>query len=521
VQAATGLKHNELERALADLTESGLIYRRPQQHGQAFEFKHALIQEVALNTLVRQRRALLHGRIAGALEGIRAELAQREPEVLARHFEEAGNDRRAWVFWRAAGNLAAQSSSSREAVTHFTHATECLKRLGPGAVSHDEETEIYLGLSGALMRADGYRSEKLALAVQLAQRAAHATGSASLQCRVALQTAPLFYSTGRNGEYLSLVEGFSTRISKDKDPWLCAGLLTTRAVAHFNRGEYIETERHGQAAIELVADLPGTDPVRVGGADISIVVRSYVEQSLVSMGRLDEALHVGFDAERIGRVLGDPFSLAWALLIRSHAYSHLGRHEAALADADEIIALSRQRGFIARLGNGLMRRGAARAHLGELEEGIEEYREGRAMWRGSGVVFHALGHATELAGLLLMAGRAAEADALLEDVETLVAGSDEAAYLAECQRLHGMIAVAAADVASAERWLETAIATARGQGATLFDLRATTRLAELFTRQGRGLGAARRLDEVYASLTQGHGAPDLDDAKTVLDRLRD
>jgi len=215
VQAATGLNRNELERSLADLIESGLVYRRPQQHGHAFEFKHALIQEAALNTLVRQRRALLHGRIADALERIRPELAQRQPEVLAHHLREAGDDRRAWVFWRAAGDLATQSSSSREAVTHFTHATECLKRLGPGAASHDDEARIYLGLSGALMRADGYRSQRLERALDSAQRAARASGSASLQWRAALQTAPLCYSTGRNGEYLATVEELKNHVPID------------------------------------------------------------------------------------------------------------------------------------------------------------------------------------------------------------------------------------------------------------------------------------------------------------------
>jgi hypothetical protein len=183
-------------------------------------------------------------------------------------------------------------------------------------------------------------------------------------------------------------------------------------------------------------------------------------------------------------------------------------------------AICLEHGFTARLGNALMHRGAARAHLGELEEGIEDFREGRAIWRGSGVVFHAPEHAAELAGLLLMAGRVAEGHAVLEDVEGLVAGTDEAACLAECQRLRGMIAVADGDVATAERWLNTAIATARGQGAALFELRAMTRLTELLATQGREADAVRRLGDVYASFTQGHGAPDLQEAKAVLDRLR-
>ena len=519
VQAATGLNRSELERSLAELTESGLVYRRPQQHGQAFEFKHALIQEVALNTLVRQRRAILHSRIADALEQIHPEMVQRQPEVLAYHLQEAGLDQRAWIFWRAAGDLAALSCSSREAVTHFTRAVECLKRVGPGVAAHEAEANIHLGLAAALMQTDGYRSEKLTRSVEAAQLSARASGSASLQWRVAFRTAPLFYSTGRNGEYLATVEELNRYESGDEDPWLRASILTTKGIAHFNRGEYEMAWRNLHAVVKVVDNLVGRDPVRIGGAELAIVVRSYVVQCLANLGRLDDALDAGLQAERIGRALNDRFSLAWALLVSSRAHHNMGHYQKALADADELVALSREEGFAARVGNGLMRRGAARAFLGQLEDGIDDFREGRGIWRRSDVVFHSAEHASELAGLLLRAGRVAEARALMEDVDALVAGTDEAAWLAECERIRGMIAVAEGDLAGAVPWLEAAISTARRQSALLLELRATARLAEVLATQGHQADAGHRLGEIYRSFTQGPGAPDLQDAKKVLEQV--
>lgn len=86
--------------------------------------------------------------------------------------------------------------------------------------------------------------------------------------------------------------------------------------------------------------------------------------------------------------------------------------------------------------------------------------------------------------------------------------------------LNEVVTVTGLHRATAERWLEAAVTTARGQSAALFELRATTRLAEVLVSQGREADAARRLGEVYASFTQGHGAPDLEDAKAVLDRVR-
>jgi ATP/maltotriose-dependent transcriptional regulator MalT len=126
----------------------------------------------------------------------------------------------------------------------------------------------------------------------------------------------------------------------------------------------------------------------------------------------------------------------------------------------------------------------------------------------------------DLADLLLMAGRVAEAGAVLDDVDVLLSGTDDASYLAECQHARAMMAQASGDASGAERWLEMAISTARRQGAGMFELRATTKLAELLESQGRRPEASRRLGEIYASFTEGHRTPDLRAAKALLDRLR-
>ena len=520
VQAVTGLDRDEMTHALADLAEAGLVYRRSQQHGWTFEFKHALIQEVALSTLVRQRRALLHGRIADALQRIRPELTQQQPEVVAHHLHEAGDDRRAWSCWREAGELAARRSASQEAVKHFTHAAECLTRMGAGAVTAEEEVPIYLGLSTALMQAEGYRSDKLAQAMQAAQRAARASGSTSRQWQVAVHIAPVFYGTGRNGEYLAAVETLDQSSSSDDDPGLRAGLLTTRGIAHLNLGESVDAARDFRAAIDLLLDVPKRDQPRLGGGDLAVVVHSYAAWALYRLGRLDEGLNIAVAGERIGRARDDAFSLAWALSSRGRSYAFVGDYASAQADAEEIIAICRRHGFRARLGTGLHMRGLARAYLGELGQGIEDCREGLVIWRGEGAVLGTPQMSKDLADLLLMAGRVAEAGAVLDDVDVLVSGTDEATNLAECQRVRAMIAQASGDAAGAVRWLETAITTARRQAARIFELRATTRLAELLASQGRRPEASRRLGEIYGSFTEGHRTPDLRAAKALLDRLR-
>ena len=256
VQAATSMTSMDVERALTDLITAGLTYRRPHHGGQTFEFKHALIQEAALNTLVRQRRTFLHGRIAEALPRVRPDAVERQPEILAHHFQEAGDLKQAWNLWRRAGDIAAKRSATREAVTHFTHATECLKRLQAGAVSPEDEVAAYLGLSAGLMRAEGYRSEKLASAVASAHQAAHATGSIPLQGQVALQMAPVYYATGRNKEYLKTLDEVDRDTLHDNGG-LRAVLLVTRGIAHYNRGELVDAEECLKRALGPIAGPKG------------------------------------------------------------------------------------------------------------------------------------------------------------------------------------------------------------------------------------------------------------------------
>jgi predicted ATPase len=56
----------------------------------AYRFKHALIQDAAYNTLLRNRRQQLHARTAAVLEERFPDLVMEQPEVLAEHCSHAG-----------------------------------------------------------------------------------------------------------------------------------------------------------------------------------------------------------------------------------------------------------------------------------------------------------------------------------------------------------------------------------------------------------------------------------------------
>jgi predicted ATPase len=78
-------------------------------------FKHALVQDAAYGTLLREHRRAFHRRIAEALENQFADMIANQPELLARHCSEAGLIEKAANLWGRAGQQSLARSALVEA----------------------------------------------------------------------------------------------------------------------------------------------------------------------------------------------------------------------------------------------------------------------------------------------------------------------------------------------------------------------------------------------------------------------
>jgi hypothetical protein len=96
--------------ALDKLEEAELVFRRGEPPDYVYSFKHALIRDTAYESLLKTRRKQLHGQIALSLQANFPEIGASQPEIVARHFTEAGIDEPAVNYWLKAGNLALPSA---------------------------------------------------------------------------------------------------------------------------------------------------------------------------------------------------------------------------------------------------------------------------------------------------------------------------------------------------------------------------------------------------------------------------
>ena len=88
--AVVGKPEAEVKSLLDRLIAAGLLFRQGVAPHGTYLFKHALVQDAAYGTLLREPRRALHARIAETLESQFVEIAENQPELLARHCTEAG-----------------------------------------------------------------------------------------------------------------------------------------------------------------------------------------------------------------------------------------------------------------------------------------------------------------------------------------------------------------------------------------------------------------------------------------------
>jgi predicted ATPase len=156
LQAVSPWDEGTLGRGLYQLVEAEFLYQQGLPPEATYRFKHALIQETAYQSLLRSTRQQYHQRIAQVLEARFPERGETQPELLARHYTEAGLAEQAIGYWQRAGQHASDRSANLEAVSHFTAGIELLTTL-PETPAHTQQAlTLHIALGAALQMAKGF-----------------------------------------------------------------------------------------------------------------------------------------------------------------------------------------------------------------------------------------------------------------------------------------------------------------------------------------------------------------------------
>jgi class 3 adenylate cyclase len=150
LHAITALPEAALHDRLKSLQTAEFLHETPHLPTVTYTFKHALIQEVAYQSLLQQTRQHFHQQTAQALSERFPETAATQPELLAYHYTEAGATELAMRYWQHAGERAEARSAHVEAIVHLTKGLELLQTLPETPTRIHQELMLRLALGWSL-----------------------------------------------------------------------------------------------------------------------------------------------------------------------------------------------------------------------------------------------------------------------------------------------------------------------------------------------------------------------------------
>ncbi len=528
--AVADLPAPTLQRGLQQLIDSGLATYGGTRAERTYIFKHALVRDTAYNMLLRRRRRQLHSDVARAIQEQSPELHERQPELLAYHYTQAGLTEPAISYWSKAADRSAARSALIEAVAQLRQALALVPDLPEGTSRHRREMTLQTSYGGALFALQawtgGVAERAYARALELAEQLGDVEASVSILAgRVTYHIGQCEY-----GEATSISRKL-LRIAKDQDTSRVR-LIAHRCMAvclHWT-GDFVGALEHFDTVLGLYEPSRDRELAAILGFDLRVQAAFLSCWDLLILGDHDRAVARFICARdqlhevphKHSRVLGLGFGGLFSLLLRNR--------ELASCQLTEAVELATEQGFAAWTGICSLLLGYIVAETADGRRGLAQARTGYATYIATSDATHGRSglavNATYYLGLLALAAEAAglpaEARGYLDAAIDAAQRCGERWYEPELHRLKGdwllrHLPEAAAD---AEASFRQAIHQARRHKTLFWELRASIGLARHYMAMNETGRARDLLLQVMDRFDNGMDFPDLREARALLDCLR-
>jgi predicted ATPase len=518
----------ELRSALDRLIAAGLLFRQGVPPHVTYLFKHALVQDAAYGTLLREPRRILHMRIAETIESEFAESAESRPELLARHWTEAGQVEKAAALWGKAGLRSAQRSALVEATEQLRRALDLFATLPGTPARRREEIKLQVALITPLLHVRGYAAPETRAAVERARLLIEQAEALGEPPEDPLLLFSVLYGlwvanlVAFNGDVMrELAVQFLALAEKQSatGPLMLGHRLMGLSLLH--TGNIADGRAHLDRAFTLY-DYAEHRPLATRfGQDIGAATLCWRSLAFWLLGYPEAALADTEHALTVAREIGHSATLMYVLNFSAWTHIHCGNYAAATALIDEFAALKDQTGSLFWAAWGMMQGGCVLALTDKVSDAVQTITSGVTAMRSTGTTMWMPLWLSYLARANAEIGQFDAATRCIGETMTAVETAKERWCEAEAHRIAGEIALLSPepDAAKAEAYFNHALTVARAQEAKSWELRAAMSMARLWRDQGKPQQARDLLAPVYGWFTEGFNTRDLKEAKALLDAL--
>lgn len=508
----------QLRHALRRLLNAGLIF---DTSPTMFQFKHALIQEAAYESQTKTGRQDAHRRIAQSLINDFPDIVENQPELIARHFDAAGDIRQAIDYWLMAAQRAPLYSSNIETVNYLEAGLKALDKLPAGIEKDRLEFALQVRRGFALQTTQGFGDaaalQAFYYAIELSQKIGNTPGlfQAQLGLCIGISSHP---ELGNNTKGFKLGCQLLSMAQESGNPALMQQAHHVLGNTLFWMGKFAESRFHQQQSIAL--DPANDQDIKADDSDriTSVTSQAFLSWILWFQGLPEQAQQISELSVKRARFFNHPNTLGFVLTFASALQRWSGNLEASLAFAEEGILLAQKMDFPIWLITNTMQLGWVLAMQGN-GEGVAQIRQCVDTMRitMSGII---VSFSAPLAEVLLHHGLTEEALTVLNEALAEGEKKHDHHFETELHRLKGECLMTLCRYQEAEACFDSAISVSRNQKAKSLELRSAISMARLWHEQDRQDEAVQLLEEVYSEFSEGFDHPDLQTAAGLIKRVK-
>ena len=391
----------DLASALDRLIVAGLLFRQGVPPHASYLFKHALVQDAAYGTLLREPRRALHARIAKTLETNFPDIAENQPEILARHCVEAGLIEKAATLWGRAAQRSLQRSALVEAVAQFTRALDQIASLPGTSALRREQIKLQVALITPLLHIKGQAAPETKAAVERAHlliEQAEVLGEPledPLLLFVVLYGIWVANAGAFNGDAVrELAVQFLTLAEKQGAPVPLMVGHRLMGVSLMFTGNLVESRNHFDRAVDHFQQAVALyDPVQRRafaerfGQDPGAALLGFRSLAQWLLGFPEAAAATADQALEIARNGGEVSTLMYVLFFISPLHLLMGNHDKATAQAEELLGIAEEKVASFWIERATFVHGCILASTGKPSDAVRVITSGLAASQVTGTTF--------------------------------------------------------------------------------------------------------------------------------------
>jgi hypothetical protein len=370
-----------LNEGLDVLADAALITSEAQPRTMNYGFRHALLAEIAYDSLLRDDRRRIHRRTAEILASHFQPLVDARPEILARHYESAESYEAAFECWLRAGKAAATRSANDEALAQLVSARDCLERIS--ACSEETRLEKHLDLLLAqgpvLISKLGWAAQEVEDCYRLASRISRKLDLSSrdrFRILGGLFNVYLLRGDLRRAKR-TMEQGHKAALKTDESEILTFSHRTL-GLGHVMAAEFDQAIIHMNAVEKLLSSDPTRELRQTAdyGTNPRVIALSIKAWSHWFKGDTGEADLCSSCAIEVAESACHPFSLCYALCLGASLAQFRRQVSEANTLAERALDLSTDYAFAYWYGWSKIVRGWSATMKGNPEVGLADLREG-------------------------------------------------------------------------------------------------------------------------------------------------